>query len=262
MSFANENNSYLGERLSSRPRILAHRGLTFKNNIQVAEENTLQAFELALATGADFIESDIQVTKDDVAVLFHDDDLYRLTGSKAKIADINLVDIMKISLPFGGRIPTLEQTLLEFPKARFNLDIKVKPSEVAGTAVINSLKASSRVLVTSFSDSSRKRALLNLDSPVATSAGTATVVRAYASARSGLTNTLKKQLSGISALQLPIKMRGLDFLHPKFIQGILQTETELHYWTINDPEQMRQLWLLGAHGIVTDRTDLAIQAFS
>ena len=262
MALSNENNRYLGPKLQERPRIFAHRGLSFKNNVQVAEENTLQAFQLALDAGADFIESDIQVTKDNVAVLFHDQNLFRLTGSKLKIADLNLVDIIQIQLPFGGRIPTLEQTLLEFPNARFNLDIKVPPSELAGTKVINQLEATDRVLVASFSDSSRKRALENLDSPVATSAGIATVVKAYLSARGGLVKTLARQLEGISALQLPVKMNGLDFLHPNFVEQILSTETELHYWTINDPKQMHELWLMGAHGLVTDRTDLAIKTFS
>ena len=262
MVSSNENNRYLGPRLPSRPRILAHRGLGYKNNIQVAEENTLQAFQLALDAGADFIESDIQVTKDKVAVLFHDEDLLRLTGRKVKIADLNLVDITKIDLPFGGKIPTLEKTLLEFPNSKFNLDIKVRSSELAGTSVINNLSATDRVLVTSFSDSSRKRALQNLDSPVATSAGVATVVKAYLSARGNLVKTLARQLEGISALQLPTKMNGLDFLHPNFVEQILSTETELHYWTINDPKQMQELWLMGAHGLVTDRTDLAFEIFS
>jgi glycerophosphoryl diester phosphodiesterase len=34
---------------------------------------------------------------------------------------------------------------------------------------------------------------------------------------------------------------------------------ELHYWTINDAEEMKRLISLGAHGIVTDRTDIAVK---
>jgi glycerophosphoryl diester phosphodiesterase len=156
----------------------------------------------------------------------------------------------------------LEAALREFPTAKFNLDIKVPASAIAGSTVINNLEASKRVLITSFSDSSRNKALSHLDSPVATSAGSATVVRAYLSGRVGFSKALKRSLTGISALQLPTKMKGLDFLHPRFVEAILATQTELHYWTINDPKQMQELWLLGAHGLVTDRTDLAIKAFS
>jgi glycerophosphoryl diester phosphodiesterase len=34
---------------------------------------------------------------------------------------------------------------------------------------------------------------------------------------------------------------------------------EVHVWTINDPDQMRRLWQMGVDGIVTDRTDLAVE---
>ena len=220
------------------------------------------AFELALRAGADFIESDIQVSRDGIPVLFHDDDLQRLTGIRARIRDLNLGDIKKVRLSFGGEIPTLKQALLEFPSAKFNLDIKVEASEKAGSTVIAELEATSRVLVASFSEASRKRTLSLLNSPVASSAGQSKVLAAYLFARLGADRSVRAHLQGITALQLPLEMYGIDFIHPIFMEQVLSTETELHYWTINDPDQMRSIWNLGAHGIVTDRTDLAFQAFS
>jgi len=253
---------YLDAHPGTRPRIFAHRGLTFENDRQIADENTLQSFELALKAGADYLESDIQITRDNVPVLFHDADLKRLIGKSALISDLSLEQIKTIRLPQNGSIPTLAETLKHFPDAKFNLDLKTVLAETVGIETIQNLGAQQRVLISSFNEASRKRALAKAQFPFATSAGSQKVLASYLAARSGAIKTLAKTLSGIDALQLPQKLYGLDFTHPRFIEQILQTDVEIHYWTINDPKIMQELFNLGAHGIVTDRTDLAIKTFS
>jgi glycerophosphoryl diester phosphodiesterase len=228
----------------------------------VADENTLQSFELALAASADYLESDIQVTKDKVPVLFHDGDLSRLVGKKTKVSDLNLAQIKQIELPHLGKIPTLEQALTSFPEAKFNLDLKTPQAEKVGIQTILKLNAENRVLVSSFSEASRKRALASSPTPLATSAGSSKVLLSYLLARTGLEKALSKQLVGIDALQIPISFLGLDFTHPKFLERVLPLGVEIHYWTINDPKTMLDLFALGAHGIVTDRADLAARTFS
>jgi glycerophosphoryl diester phosphodiesterase len=253
---------YLGNHPESRPRIFAHRGLTFLGSTEVADENTLKSFELALAAGADYIESDIQVTKDQVPVLFHDRDLKRLANRNLKISDLVWSELEGIRLPRQGRIPTLEQALSLFPEAKFNLDIKTPQAETVGIKTILELDAAERVLVSSFSERSRKRALEVSPAAIATSAGSSKVLASYLLARAKSLRGLQSQLKEIDALQIPTKLYGIDFTHPKFLEQILPLGVEIHYWTINDPSQMIELFKLGAHGIVTDRTDLALKAFS
>ena len=253
---------YLDPHPGTRPRIFAHRGLTFQGDKSVADENTLQSFELALAAGADYLESDIQVTRDKVPVLFHDGDLTRLVGKKTKVSDLTLAQIKQIELPHLGKIPTLEQALIAFPEAKFNLDLKTPEAETVGIQTILKLKAENRVLVSSFSEASRKRALAISPTPLATSAGSSKVLLSYLLARAGMEKSLAKQLVGIDALQIPIRLYGIDFTHPKFLEHILPLGVEVHFWTINDPETMLELFALGAHGIVTDRADLAVKTFS
>lgn len=253
---------YLDTHPGTRPRIFAHRGLTFQGNKTIADENTLEAFELALAAGADYLESDIQVTKDHVPVLFHDGDLTRLVGKKTKVSNLTLSQITQIELPHSGKIPTLEEALIAFPEAKFNLDLKTPLAESVGVQTILKLNAQNRVLVSSFSDASRKRALATSPTPLATSAGSTKVLLSYLLARAGLEKSLAKQLVGIDALQIPIKLYGIDFTHPKFLEQILPLGVEIHYWTINEPKTMVELYSLGAHGIVTDRADLAAKTFS
>lgn len=253
---------YLDTHPGNRPRIFAHRGLTYQNNRQVADENTLYAFELALKAGADYLESDIQVTSDGVPVLFHDADLKRLLGKSTSISNMSLNELIAIRLPLGGSIPTLAEALESFPDAKFNLDLKTVRAETVGIETIQELNAEHRVLISSFNEASRKRALSKTQFPFATSAGSQKVLASYISARLGVSKVLARILRDIDALQLPQKLYGLDFTHPRFIEQVLQTETEIHYWTINEPALMQELFALGAHGIVTDRTDLARRAFN
>jgi glycerophosphoryl diester phosphodiesterase len=253
---------YLDTHPGTRPRIFAHRGLTFQGDKSVADENTLKAFELALAAGADYLESDIQVTKDKVPVLFHDGDLTRLVGKRARVSDLTLSQIKQIELPHLGKIPTLEEALVAFPEAKFNLDLKTPQAETVGIQTILKLNAENRVLVSSFSEASRTRALATSPTPLATSAGSSKVLLSYLLARAGMEKSLAKQLVGIDALQIPIRLYGIDFTHPKFLEQILPLGVEVHFWTINDPQTMLDLFALGAHGIVTDRADLAVKTFS
>lgn len=253
---------YLGSRPDSRPRIFAHRGLVTKNSVQIVDENTIESFELALESGADYLETDIQLTADAVPVLFHDSDLTRLLGKKASINSFGLSELKKLRLPFGGVIPTLHEALTKLPQAKFNLDFKTISTESPGVAVITQADAFDRVLVSGFRESSRKRVLGLLPQKVASSPGSSKVLSAYLLARLGSKSNLSKQLFDVEALQIPTKMYGVDFTHPGFVEAILEQGKEIHYWTINDPVEMQTLFALGAHGIVTDRCDIASQVFS
>lgn len=253
---------YLGEIPDSRPRIFAHRGLVYEGDRQVVDENTIESFELALVAGADYLETDLQLTKDGVAVLFHDSDLSRLVGSKKSISSLTLGELKQIRLPFGGSIPTLQEALEKFPTAKFNLDFKTPSTESPGMAVISAAGAHERVLVSSFRESSRVRALSHSPVQITSSAGSSKVLTSYTLARLNLTNQLAASLADVQALQIPTRMYGIDFTHPRFVEAVLNQNKEIHYWTINDPSEMVSLFALGAHGIVTDRSDIAIKVFS
>jgi glycerophosphoryl diester phosphodiesterase len=253
---------YLGAISDSRPRIFAHRGLVFQGDRQVVDENTIDSFELALAAGADYLETDLQLTQDGVAVLFHDSDLSRLVGSRKLISSLSHSELKQIRLPFGGTIPTLQDALEKFPSAKFNLDFKTRSTESPGMAVISAAGAFERVLVSSFSESSRVRALAHSPVQITSSAGSSKVLASYTLARLNLTKQLAGTLADVQALQIPTRMYGIDFTHPRFVEAVLNENKEIHYWTINDPSEMLSLFALGAHGIVTDRSDIATKVFS
>ncbi|MEN9748889.1 MAG: hypothetical protein RLZZ603_1581, partial [Actinomycetota bacterium] len=133
-------------------RIFAHRGLAIAADGTPLDENTIPAFARALEVGADYIESDIQVSLDGVPVLFHDDTLARVSAVNSPVNRLTIEQIRAVILNHGGTIPTLAEALEAFPQARFNLDFKSVSSITAGCKVIIEHGAQARVLAASFND--------------------------------------------------------------------------------------------------------------
>jgi glycerophosphoryl diester phosphodiesterase len=237
------------------PRIFAHRGFAADH---AAAENTIQAFRAALELGATHLESDIQVTQDGVPVLFHDDDLLRVAGLPRKINEVTLFELMELPLLEGGKIPTLREALTELPSARFNLDLKVWPAVAPSVELIRELGAENRVLVSSFSDRRRAKAMRLFDKPVVSSAGSVRVLALWLAAKLHFGWLISALAHPVQALQIPTGKGPIRFDSPAFMRQMKAVGLELHYWTINEADEMLRLVALGADGIVTDRTDIAV----
>jgi glycerophosphoryl diester phosphodiesterase len=237
------------------PRIFAHRGFAAAPGLV---ENTIPAFQAALELGATHIESDIQVTKDGIAVLFHDDDLTRVAGLPQKISEIESEQLLAIDLGGGVRIPTLREALTTLPEASFNLDLKVFGAIDPSVAIIRELEAEHRVLLTSFSEARRNAAILQFTGSVASSAGGARVLGIWLAAKLRFNGLVRHLAAPVQALQIPTRSGLIRFDSPGFITAVSSAGLELHYWIINEPAERQRLIARGAHGIVTDRTDLAV----
>ena len=97
--------------------VIAHRGASGN-----APENTLAAFKKAVALGATFIETDLQLSRDAHFVAIHDDTVNRTTNGQGAVHDMTLTELRRLDAgswfgsEFAGeRIPTLEE-ILEFSK--------------------------------------------------------------------------------------------------------------------------------------------------
>ena len=238
--------------------VFAHRGFAS----DLAPENTLAAFERALAAGATHIETDIQATSDGVAVVFHDDDLQRVAGIAGRVDGVSFEEIRKIRLG-AEPIPTLFEALERFPEARFNIDIKRANAIQATVQAILKADAAKRVLVSSFSGSRRRGALKLLarnGAIVATSADATKMLCLFLAARIGSFALFKRLARDIDALQLPEAFLGMRLTHPRLIRFSKLAGLQLDYWVINEPLRMQQLIELGADGIVTDFADVAVAA--
>ncbi|MBR4863612.1 MAG: MBL fold metallo-hydrolase [Oscillospiraceae bacterium] len=128
----------------------AHRGAS-----QYAPENTIMAFDLGLSMGANGIETDIQLTKDGVPVLFHDNTLARMTGKEGSVADYTYEELRWFWVEKGilrDRIPTLQAFLERYADKdiTFALELKTPGTYKAVADAVRSFGIRLKTVVTSF----------------------------------------------------------------------------------------------------------------
>lgn len=115
-----------------QPVVVAHRG-----EHSHAPENSLQAIELAIRGGADYVELDVRRTRDGEHVLMHDATVDRTTTGHGPVADLDWSDIGKLRLKYGGQpdqaemVPRLSDALPRLRgRAGLYLDFKDGAREV------------------------------------------------------------------------------------------------------------------------------------
>ncbi|WP_374929371.1 glycerophosphodiester phosphodiesterase family protein [Kytococcus sedentarius] len=277
------SSSYL---TSGRPVALAHRGYAPDGG-----ENSMAAFDAAVALGCEYVETDVHTTTDGVVVAFHDESLERVTDSAGLVDDLPWEVVRTARITGGHPIPTLEDLLQRHPTLRVNIDLKSDAAVEPTVAVIERLHAHDRVLVTSFDDTRRRRALALLSRPVATSAGERCTALMWAASRvlvlaagvgvltaewrhgrvarpgrrvaSGM-ETLGHRLiravsRGVDAYQVPEHFRGLRVVDEAFLDAAHLAGAHVHVWTINEVADMERLLDLGVDGLVTDRADRLVE---
>ena len=235
------------------PRVIAHRGFPLDH-----AENTLGAFQAALDAGADILETDVHLSKDGVVVVAHDPDLTRIARRPGLVSDFTHKELASMDLGFGEGFPSLAELLTAFPDAKFNIDLKTRSSVEPFADVIRALNAEDRILATSFDEPTREAVMRSLPD-ISSSASQQMVMRARLWTWLGLPMDSLRLPPEVVALQIPPARFGVALVTPSMVRLAKRKGLEIHVWTINEPEQMRRLWSMGVHGIITDRTDLAAQ---
>ena len=228
---------------------LAHRGGATAD-VPIALENTLTAFAAAEALGFRYLETDVHVTSDAVPVASH---AAPPPGAPAAPAPSGGVPARAPAGGGGGgveHVPTLDELLETFPRARFNLDLKADAAVVAVTRAIEAHAAHHRVCVGSFS-TARLRRFRRLAGPRVATAVTPAGIAAWSSP--GL-RRLGARDAGL-ALQVPVRHRGVPIVTRALVAAVHRAGRVVHVWTIDDPDEMDRLIDLGVDGLVSD--DLA-----
>ena len=113
---------------------IAHRG-----GASLAPENTLAAFRNALTMPVDYIECDVQMSRDGHAVVFHDATVERLTNGEGNILDLDFAYLRSLdsachfpgNWPQTEQIPTLQE-VLKLARNRVKVCIEIKLSQLDG----------------------------------------------------------------------------------------------------------------------------------
>lgn len=228
--------------LFQNPTVMAHRGLSAD-----APENTLYAFSDAISVGADFIELDVQQTRDGVLVVMHDSNLKRTTGVNKDIWDVDYADIQNLDAGSwfdpayaNARIPTLEETL-QFVDKRAKLNIEIKPTKHGSDTLeqdvaelITRYQYTDACYVTSFSYGSLKK-----------------VKEANPEIRTGYLMSVAYgqfySLKYADAFSL-----NKVFVTSQVVNAAHQQGKQIFAWTVNGMSEVRSLCNLHVDSIITD----------
>ena len=229
------------------PLAFAHRG-----GAGEAPENTLAAFRRAVELGFRYLETDVRVSSDGVAMAFHDATLDRVTNLTGRFCDLSR-DELREALVWGREpIPTLEELLRTFPKARFNID----PKEDAGVKplaeVIARTGAIDRVCVGSFAGRRLTKLREMLGPRLCHSVGLAALSRLRLVSLGSNKGISPPEVADCPCVQLPPYLGGHRLVDERLVKAAHAESIQVHVWVVNEPEEMHRLLNLGVDGIMTD----------
>lgn len=234
-----------------KSQIIAHRGAS-----KYAPENTMPSFQIASEMQADGIETDVQLTKDGIPILIHDENLRRTTGKKGFVKDYLLDDIQKLdagryfSKKYAGtKIITLEEFLRWASKEKLYLNLELKNNKIEYKdiehIVLEALEKHQlleRTTVSSFNPNSIKR-MRQLDEKLD-----------VALLRSKRHPNLVEYALDQGASSLHINRR---LLNNSIVDNCKKHGLPLRVYTVNRRSTIYQCLKLKCDGIITDDPDKA-----
>ncbi|MDD3242787.1 MAG: glycerophosphodiester phosphodiesterase [Eubacteriales bacterium] len=227
-------------------KFFAHRGVSSK-----APENTMPAFELAVAHHVHGIELDVHLSKEGELVVIHDESTLRTTGKDYAIGKLFMDEIKALDAgswfapEFAGtRIPTLEEVLILLENTDLTLNIELKNSYVdypqLEQKTLEALKKHhmvERAVISSFNHLSLKR--MHLLCPQLECAPLYDAC---------LYNTAEYTLSfGARAIHPHWRTLDTDELSPVFAEGIT-----IRPWTVNTAAAAQAMIDKGITEIITN----------
>ena len=245
---------FSGHVVLGKPLIVAHRGASFD-----APENTLPAFELAWEKGADAIEGDFLLTKDNQIVCIHDKTTKRLSEQNLVVAESTLKQLKTLDVGSwknekyaGTPMPTLSEVFASVPDGK-NIFIEIK----CGPEIIP-------YLVKEIQESDLKtdqvRMICFNEEVIKAFKKTMPDYKAYwLSAFKKKNGSWKPSLEEVLFTLQDCKADGLDSQHtipPEFSKAVLSAGFEWHAWTINDVVTAKRLAKRDVYSVTTDRPKL------
>ncbi len=252
-------------------QVIAHRGGGGER-----PENTMLAFQHAQEIGVDILEFDIQITRDEVLVVIHDDTVDRTTNGSGRVGDFTYEQLRQLDAGYhfaqsdpdgddlihpyrakGLRIPSLEEVLADFSDLKMLIEIKGEETNAARSlcAIIREYNRQEMVLVSSFI-TAQIHEFRSVCPEVATSATESETIPFYLASWLGLDRAPRP---AFEVLALPTSYEILPGLigELELINDTLLASAALHglhvnVWTINDVAEMQRLLSFHLGGIITD----------
>ena len=245
----------------SAPLIIAHRGASFD-----APENTLAAFRLAFAQGADGIEADFRLSSDGEIVCIHDATTRRTAGRIRRVATHSLAELRRLDFGAkrgeqwqGERIPTLAEVIAIIPTGK-KLFIEFK----CGPEILPALH---KLLATATIDTAQLR-FLAFDVPLLAALKAAfPAIKSCLNIeyhRAGLVGMWRPQPRKILRILAGCGADGLSsqacpLIDNAFVECLRAAGMELHIWTVDFLDDARHYQLLGVDSLMSNRPEFLRQ---
>lgn len=227
------------------PKWQIHRGYCL-NGLQ---ENTLEAFRESNRLGYKMIELDVQLSKDGIPVVFHDNNLERISGRKERVSELNAEELKKLA-----NAPSLEEVLMD-PKIPPYINIEIKNRSAtdhsvayAVSKVVKKQNAMSRIIFSSFNPLSLR--ILWKELPNVPRALLATDDRSDPDSRIYLRKLWLGGIAHANMLNLDKKM-----INSNLLKRLNERNIPIAAWTVNDSSMAEVLLNKGLVSIISDTAD-------
>ncbi len=234
-----------GIQVDDQVRIVAHRGAAGK-----APENTLASVRQAIEDGTDWVEIDVQETRDGEVVVVHDSDFMKLAGVDLKVWDASMDQLGAIDVGAwfgpafrGERVPTLRQ-VLELARGKVGVVIELKyygHDQQLEQRVVDRVEAAgmaSEVVIMSLDYAAiQKIRALRPDWTI------------------GLLSA--KVIGDLTRLDADFFAVNQGMASASLVRRARALGKQVYVWTLNDPVSMWRMMSLGVAGVITDEPALA-----
>ncbi|PKJ54026.1 glycerophosphodiester phosphodiesterase [Bacillus sp. SN10] len=244
---------------SNQIKNIAHRGAS-----AYAPEHTILAYKLGQQLKGDYIEIDLQMTKDGHLVAMHDETVNRTTNGTGLVKEHTLEEIKRLNTGSffnekhpnfakkeyeNAKVPTLEEIIETFGhNANYYIETK-SPDEYPGMEeklleMIQQYKISDKVIIQSFSEESlQKLRSLNINIPLVQ-------LLSYKKAVQLTESEIEKYKTYCIGLGMNYKYIDLDY-----VKKIKKHGLEVHPFTVDNETDMKKLILWGVDGMFTNYPD-------
>ena len=230
-----------GNGVNKNIKTIAHRGYVAKG-----VENSIEALEGATEVGADYVEFDIILTKDNKFVVMHDYNLKRLAGLNKRVQDMNFDEVVGLTIKQGdytSKIPSLEEFVTKAKELNMNLVIELKPHGAEPSNYID-------ILI----DEIKRLKLENYK---------------FMSLNSKVMEELETKAPNLeTGYVIPLQFgnfhhSNVDFFviedfsyRDRLVEQARKENKQVFVWTINDPALITKYLQSPADGIITDESEL------
>ena len=236
----------------SNTKVIAHRGAS-----GYAPENTMEAFLLAIEQGADGIELDVQLSRDGIPVVIHDETIDRVTDRTGYVKDYTLQELKELTVLKDrfpqysqSKIPTLKEVLEAVKPSGIQVNIELKTGiywypdiEKKVAEIVEETGMKEKIIYSSFNHYSVQRI-----KEIVPDAETAYL---YSDVILNVEDYARKtKVDGLHPAVYHVKMAD-------FLKGYIESGLNVRVWTVNEEADMKALTEAGVTAVITNYPDVA-----